>query len=257
MALNTYSKFYFGWTVTESSKYIDFNEGASELSAELQVGSYNSSSLATEIKRAMEEAGALTYTVSFNRSTRKFTISAGSNFALLTTTGSHLGALAFDLIGYTGADKTVASSYVADAISGGSYSPQFKLQSYISSEHLRRAIDVSVNKTTSGRVEVVSFGQEKFMECEIKFITDIAQSGPIVNNESGVADYLEFIRFAITKGQVEFMADQSNVDTYEVFILESTEDSSDGTGYRLIEEYDRGLAGYYRSGKLKFRVFEE
>lgn len=257
MALNTYSKFYYGWTVTEASKHIDFNEGGAELTAELIVGSYSSSTLADEIKRAMEDAGALTYTVTFNRSTRKFTISAGSNFALLTTSGSHIGTLAFDLIGYTGADHTGASSYVADAVSGGTYSPQFKLQSYISSEHLRRAVDVSVNKTTSGRVEVVSFGLEKFMECEIKFITDIAQSGPILNNDTGVADYLAFIRFAVTKGQVEFMVDSNDVDTYEVFILESTEDSSDGTGYRLIEEYDRGLAGYYKSGKLKFRVFEE
>jgi hypothetical protein len=253
MALKTYSKFYYGWVISKDNFYFNFKEGAGpELTAKIKIGSYSSSALANQIKLSLDAAGALTYTVSFNRTTRKFTISTTSAFTILGLTGSNVEQSCLSLLGYNLVDTSSANSHVGNNVSGFEYAPQFKLQSYISTEHLRRASDSSLNVSTSGKIEFVSFGTEKRMECDLMFITDIFQSGAIRNDPSGVTNYLNFIRFATTKAPIEFMESESAVDTYEVFVLESTEEDKNGTGYRLIEEYGKGLAGYFRSGKLVF-----
>jgi hypothetical protein len=257
--IDTRSVFYYGFEIDEDNYQLDFNEGGSELTAELAIGSYTATEFLTVLKTALDAAGALTYTVTMNRTTRVITIAATGNFSLLTTSGMHLGTSCFTLIGFSGADKTGAATYSGSAAAGSSYAPQFLLQDYVASQDLQQAVDASVNKTASGRVEVVKFGTEAFMECNIKFATNITQlsGGPITNSATGEDDLRTFMQYLVTKGPIEFMADVSDRATYETMILESTPESQNGTGYRLKEMYDIGCVGYFQTGKLKFRVVEE
>lgn len=103
------------FVVDDNNKYIDFDEGGSELTATLTTGNYNGQTLAAEIKTQMDVAGALTYTVTYNESTLKFTIAATSNFTLRWNTGTHKTQDISDLCGYDdSANDTGASSYTAD-----------------------------------------------------------------------------------------------------------------------------------------------
>ncbi len=255
MSLNTHSKFYYGFTIDETNSSLDFKEGAPEIQATIDSGSYTPEELAVAIKTALDAVGANTYTVSFNRTTRVFTISTGSNFQLLVSTGSRAGSSIFSTIGLTGSDRTGASTYSGVA-SGSEYTTQFILQDYVPEENFRRAAYASVNKSASGEVEVVTYGIERFFEMNFKFITDVEMTNdcPIRNNPNGISDFLDFIRFATTKAKMEFMPDEDDVNSFYKVILESEPSEKDGTGYKLKELYDKGLPGYYDSGVLKFRV---
>lgn len=256
MSLITFSKFYFGHTVTSSNCKINFKEGVPELTATLNIGSYSLTEYAAEIKRAMDAAGALTYTVAINRTTRVITISAGSNFQLLTSTGSNLTISAFTMIGFTGSDRTGASTYAGNTGSGSTYTPQFILQSHISSEDWQQAVDAVVNKSASAKVEVVSFGTEKFVQLKIRFANNLVQptNGPIRTNLTGVTDLETFIKYLITKAPIEYMPDESAPSTFQKLILEKTEESQNGTGYKL-KEIPR-IKGYFDTSVLTMRVIE-
>lgn len=254
--VNTYSIFYYGYEIDISNQYLDFDEGGGELTATIAVGSYSLQQFLDAVKTALDAAGGLTYTVSVDRATRLVTISAGANFTLKVTSGSHAAASCFGLLGFSGADKTGTDSYTGSSESGTAFEPQFWLQDYIASTDYRRAVEASVNTTASGSVEVVTFGTQQFVQMNIRFQTDIAQSGnsPIKNDVNGVDDLRAFMQHLITKAPVEFMPNINQRTTYETLILESSSLSRDGIGYRLRELYNQGLPGYYDTGVLTFRV---
>lgn len=258
MSLTTHSKFYFGTEVTDITTYIDFDEGAGELTATLNVGSYSIEDLANEVSRALNAAGGQTYTVAFDRTTRKFTISAAGAFSLLIGTGSHSGSTAFTLIGYTGNDVGPATSHVGDSVVGSEYVTQFILQSFVDGEHQQGPVYSSINKSASGAVEALSFGNEKFIDMNIKFANNYAHgsNAPIRQNLTGVTNLVTFMKWLVTKAPVEFMRDESAPETFETLTLESTPDDKNGMKFKLKELYDRGLPGYFETGVLKFRVME-
>lgn len=258
MALSTRSKFFYGWEVLPTNKYIDFNDGTSTLQAELTIGTYTPDGLAQEIALKMNSVASVNFTVTFNRSTKKFTISSASNFQLLFGSGLQYAQSIASMIGFAASDYTSANTYTSPVSSGYEYAPQFYLQSYKPTSNNRSAIDAVVNKSASGVIEVIKFGSERFMSCEIIFITDIYQAlgSVITNDQNAVSSYISFIEWCTNKSKVQFMPDINNLSTYQDFILESTDASSDGLDYELIELYDRGLANYFRSGNLKFRLLE-
>jgi hypothetical protein len=255
MSLSTFSIFYYGYDITPENNIMNFSEGGGELSATIAIGSYSFTSLAVAIETALNAAGALTYTVSVNRTNRTYTIAATGTFSLLALTGSQSATGPWSLIGFS-ADQTGMTTYTGSA-SGSTYTPQFILQDYIPSAHWRSAAQSTVNRTASGRVELIKFGDEQFIQCSMKYINNYTQpSGPITNNASGVSQFLTFMQFAISKAPMEFMADTANRSTFEKVILESTGESKDGVGFKIKEMYDQGLPGYYESGTLVFRVVE-
>ena len=257
MIINSFSKFYYIDEVTTQNFYLDFDEGAGELSAEVDSGSYTPTELALAVESALNDTGLLTYEVTFNRADRSYTIEADGNFSLLIDTGSHVGNDIFPLTGFIGADLTGLATY-AGAAAASQYLPQFRLQDYVSPEDLQKAISPSVNKSASGDIEVVRFGVEKFYEFNIMFITNIDQGvgGPIRTNLSGEEAARLFLRFCTTKNKLEIMPDEKNLGDYHTILLESTEEDSKGTGYRLKELYAKGLPGYFETGKLVFRLVE-
>ena len=256
--IETRSSFFYIDPVDSTNFYLDFDEGGGELTAEVSVGSFTHSELPDAIEAALNGAGALTYSVTFDRDTRKFTISASGPFSLLIGTGTHVGADVFPLLGFTGSDVGPATSHVGNLKAGTEYRPQFWLQDWVDQEDNQRAISPAVVKTASGEVEVVKFGTEKFFEFSIMLATDIDQGEAnfIENDPSGVANLRAFLQFAVEKNNFEFMPDRDNKADFYKVLLESTEESANGTGYKIKELYDKGLPNYFESGKLVLRLRE-
>lgn len=254
MSITTRSQFFYGHTITEDNQWIDFDEGGPEISVQLDIGDYTLTEFAAELAAKMTQAGALTYTASINRTTRKITLSAGSNFALRVTTGTHLATSAFSLIGFT-SNKTGASSYLADTESGSVYKPQAVFRDYVPFEDNNSALSSVVNESESGIVETVSFGSKRIAQMNIWLITDKAQQSysSTENNPNARAEARAFLEYITTKAKFEFMPDRSTPATFYKVILEKTPESDNGTAYRLKKMFNNGVEGYYETGELELR----
>jgi hypothetical protein len=256
MSLTTFSKFYYGHEVTSDNNVIEFNEGGPTLTAAIQPGFYTLTEYALAVAQALTDAGALTYTGSVSRSSRKITISAGSNFALLVSSGT-AGSSAFPMMGFSGADLTGASTYTGNNGSGYVYSPQFILQDHVSSDNFKRTIQAQVNESADGTTEVVRFGVVRFVRFNIMMITNISMDGIVIrNNPTGVSEANQFMNYITKIAPIEFMPDELTVATFQKIQLESTQQSKDGIDYTLKEFYDKGLPGIFETGVLTFRVLE-
>jgi hypothetical protein len=250
----THSAFYYGIEINTSNNKICFNEGGPEIIATIPSKRYTLTNFADAIEAAMNAEGTLNYVVTVDRTARTYTISGDSNFSLLVSTGSSVND-AYAIMGFTGLDRTGDDSYLSNLAVGASYRPQFRLQNYVEFNDNQDQAETTLHKTASGKVELIKFRTDKIMECELMFITDIDQGlgGYITSNSTGVDDARAFLEYAIEKGPIEFIPDISSVATFTNCILESTSESSDGLGFRLKEEYAKGLPGYYTTGLLKFR----
>ena len=256
MSLSTLSKFYYGHTVDLTNCYIDFDEGGAELSAQIASGNYTLTEYLTAVKVALDAVGALTYSVSVNRSTRIITISSTSNFTLRRNTGSHSSNNAWAMLGFTTvANSTGASTYAGTLESGSVYIPQALLTEHIPSENWLEKNDASVNESASGIVQVIYFGDTRFIQFNIRFATDRTISSlqtQIETQASGVANLRTFMDYLVSKYKFEFMPDRSTTSTYYKVILEKTEESKNGVSYKLKEL--KNTSGYYETGRLILRV---
>jgi hypothetical protein len=254
MSIDTYSAFTYGHTITTDNNYINFNEGAGELSATVAIGSYSLSEFIDAISVALNSTGTLEYSVSIDRSTRLITITSTANFDLLVTSGSNASISAYSLIGYIGADLTGASSYEGDSSSGSYFEPQNILQSYVAFIDNVKTTNAAVNQSASGIVEVVSYGAVRFMECNIVPQTDITGQGSIKDDANGVANLRDFISYCITKAPIEFIPDIDTPSTFTKCLLESTRESKQGVDFK-IKQFKK-LFAYFQSGALVFRELE-
>jgi hypothetical protein len=258
MAITTRSQWYFGQFISETNFAIDIEESGNPIAASLNPGDYSLTNFATEIARALNNSGALnTYTVTVDRDTRAYTISADGPFDILPITGPRAGLSGWQVIGFD-ADQTGASSYTGGG-SGSVYRPQFLLQDYVPSENDQGSQEASVNDSASGNTEVVSFGSVKFMSCNIRYITEqpMGYKAPIENNQNAVSEARDFLLYLTQKRIVEFMPDRETPATFESMILESTRQSSQGTRFQLQERFANNLPNYYDTGLLRFRIVEE
>lgn len=259
MALMTRSKFYFGHEVTLQNNYFDFQETGPILTAELKVGYYSPTEFIIELQRALNEKGAYTYTVNFNRSTRIVSISASSVFAIRGASGPNSGNLLYSLIGYdSSSDLTGAGLYTFTNKSGQEYKPQFFLLDYVSADEKQEAIDSSISVTATGKVEVVSFGIQKFFEFTIDYVNSypVSTADQIESNINGKSDAINFLQNIVKKGHIEFIPDRDKVNEFYTLLLESTSSSRNGTGYKLQEKIGQGLVGYFSTGLLTWRLIE-
>lgn len=258
MAILTTPVFYYVDQINSSNFLINFKEpniSSAELTAELNAGGYSLTELGAEVARALNAAGQQEYTATFDRDTRKFTFTSTDTFELLASSGSAIGTSPFSILGFDAIDKTGASSYESDSASGTEYTPQFPLQEFVGFEDQIDAILPSVNESASGTVEILTYGNRQLMNFSIKYITDNPQSStsPITNNANAVQEVRDFLTFAITKSNIEFMKDSSNRSAYDIILLERTRSSRTGTGFTLRELYNQNLIGFYETGDLRFR----
>lgn len=244
------SVFFYGHNITTENNLLPFNDGEDK-NATLKIGDYTLTEFVAEVQRALNDASTITFTVSVVRSTRIITIAGDSNFGLNTTSGS-IGNC-FSLLGFEGADKSGASSYVGTLASGSEFKPQFKLQKFVNFGDEVSSIYSSVARSANGTIETVSFGDEEFMSCVIAYQTNIPQSGgPIENQTNGLDNLRTFLQYITKKRKIEICLDRDSVNSYFKCILESTEANGNGTGYKL-KEYFGSHMGYFSSGNLKFR----
>lgn len=259
--INTYSSFLYGFTIDSDNKYLDFKEGAgAEVTAVLTTGDYTLQDLMQNIEDAMNEAGGLSYAVTANRTTRIITITvASSTMNLLAATGTNVASSVFSTIGFASSDSGNVTSKAGTTAVSSLYYPQYKLQDYVDQKDSRKLREATLQTSSAGLVRVHSFGVDRMFEFSMKFATDIFQpsSGPIVNNSTGVDDLREFMQYCIQKKFLEFMPDKDSPNTFYRVVLESTSDDGKGMGYKLQEQYSKGLVGYYETGILKFRVIED
>lgn len=253
--IQTFSKFYYGHTIDEDNYWLDFQEGANPVvAAQINIGEYTLTDFTTQVASAMNLVGDFDYTVTVNRDTRIITVSSTGSFELLPVTGVNASKSVFGLLGFS-ADTGQATSHVATAASGSVWTPQYKAQDFVDFQDQQAAVDGVSRQTTSGKVESVRFGTTETMEAKFTFITDILQRTgcPIESDPIGVANARDFLEYATTKADLEFIPDRDDSSTFVKCLLESTDASSDGLGFKLQELYSRGLVGYYDTGLLKFR----
>jgi len=106
------------FVIGATNKYIDFDEGGAELTATITPATYNAQELVTEIMTQMDDAGVLTYTVSYSESTGKFTIAATGAFTLRWQSGTNTANTAGVPLGFdVSANDTGTDTYTGDYIS--------------------------------------------------------------------------------------------------------------------------------------------
>lgn len=254
--IKTFGKFYYGHTVTNLNRRIDFKEGAGpDLMATVDIGEYSLTDFLDAVSSALNLAGSETYTVTVDRTTRLITISATGSFTLLAGSGISVGQDLYNLLGFNQSDTSSASSHIGDFSSGSEWVPQYLPQDNIEFDNNQIHIDGTVKQSTDGTVEAVKFGVKKIMEVNYKFITDIQQSSnsPVLNDQDGVLNARTFLEYATTKADLEFIPDKNNPDVFAKCLLESTNEDKDGLSFKLKEQYSKGLVGYFETGLLKFR----
>jgi hypothetical protein len=255
--IKTYPLFYYDYRITAQSFYLNFDDGIGDISAQLRPGNYSPTKLANEVSRAMSTSGNQDYVCTFNRADRSFTITAALPFSLLITSGANAGLSAFGVLGFSGDDLAGLTSYTGNP-AGKEYSPQFLPQDFIGFSDFKEFAEASINESASGEVEIYSIGQRSFMEFNITLATNLNQGrgGVIRSDSQGVEKLRDFLAYSITKGELEFMENETDRLNYSTIILESTASSSTGTGYKLNELYSRGLPEYFETGRLKWRLKE-
>lgn len=250
MAIFTESIFYMLNPVTQNNYKLNFNEGAGELTADFNVGSYTVTTILTEIERAMNEVGTQEYTALIDRDTRKVTISAASNFDLLISSGSNTGLSVFSLLGFTGVDLVGLNSYEGEP-AGFVFSPPYLLQSYKDFANNKEGISPSINESASGETEIITFGSKRYMEANIRFLSNSKSIGGRKVNPSGLTEAITFLDFCIEKFKLEFIKDKTDTSTFDTVLLESTRKDKNGVGYELKE--DKDFLDVFETGVLKFR----
>lgn len=256
--ITTRSKFYYGHTITTLNQAIDFSEGAGELQANIAIGTYTLQEFLDAIKAALDGVGALTYTVSVNRTTRVITIAATGTFSLLCNTGSRQGSSAWSLMGFDlGADRTGAATYDGDTGSGSEYITQAIINDYVAADDWQLKENADVSVTATGIKQTASFGDGKRIQLNIRHITNQAYSNracdpnDIYNNATGIEDARALMNYLIAQGRAEFMPDIDSPANFEKVILEKTNKSGDGVAYSLS---NMEVFGHLQTDKLLFRV---
>lgn len=112
------SKSTGNYVIDATNNKINFTEGGSELTATITSGTYNSTTLAAEIKTQLDSVGASNvYTVSKSETTGLWTIAATGAFNLLNNTGTNQSVSCLKLCcGFANSDRTGGSTYTGPNI---------------------------------------------------------------------------------------------------------------------------------------------
>lgn len=190
--------------VTAANRSLDFKSsgGGPEKQASLRVGLYSLTALANEVARAMSDAdgGANVYTVTVNRTIgggtqNRVTIATdGVYLDLLFATGSRTASTCAGLLGYNVTDRTGSLSYAGNNTAGTiivpTY-PPYDLQQPGTIHDARR----SLNETTSGLVETVSFSTFRNFQFKIRYIEE---------DSAEFSTFQDFHIWLLRGGPVEF-----------------------------------------------------
>lgn len=113
---------YMEFKVDANNQCIDFKEnGVDDLTAIIPEGNYTASELEAEIESRLEDTSAnnIDYTVSYDSSTKKFTIQNDGSLTglnILWASGTNTANSASSLLGFDAADDTGALTYTSDNV---------------------------------------------------------------------------------------------------------------------------------------------
>jgi hypothetical protein len=262
MALKRYSAFYYGHTVEDNNSYINFRDAgtgaALQYSGIVDVGSYTLTGFGNKVAQALNEVGSQIYTVTLDRVTRRFTISAPNNFELLISTGNQKTLSVFQLLGFTGLnDLTGSNTYTADSPSGEAYITQTPLKNFSDFNKNKEKNDATVRTTASGLTEVISYSTLERLKCDLPLITNITPQRFIRETNTGVEEAEAFMDYAISKAPLEFVYDFTDPFNFVPCILDRTGSNSKGVGYELREKVRQALPFYYELNGLVFLKIED
>lgn len=259
MALKTRSKFWYGPELSSTEIFFQFKEGMGPvLTATFVPKVYTPELIAQALASAMNAVGTQIYTVNVDRSTRKLFIDSDTqDFTILSFSNPLDQVAIYQKLGFdTQMDIEVVSGvgHLADNTIGTEYLPQFYLLDYVPSSRNQDVIDSTINESGSGVVEVITFGLKKMVEFTIDYINDYSNGDSIIEtNPTAVADAEAFMANVVKKSAIEFMPDRDTPSEYAFLRIETTQASSKGLGFKLIEKTGEGLTDYYTTGLLKFR----
>lgn len=255
MALESYSTFYYIEPVDNSNFYLNISEdGTTVLDAEVEIGEYSMTRLATAVQTALNSIGANSYTVTFNRESRTYTIAADATFEIRAATGPQVGNDLWPILGFSAVDTAAALSHESNNAAGTEFSPQFYLQDYVMQGQSVGATSGVRATTTNGLVEIVSFGRQEFIECTIKYQNSRNQaSGPIKKSATGYEDFKAFLDFGITASPIEFMENINDKNSFVTVLLESLPGDNKGLSYKIKEQLPE-LPNFYELGPIVFRI---
>ena len=261
MALNTYSAFYYGHTVTKNNRVLNFRDAGlvspDQYAAFVDFGSFTLTNFGDKVAQAMNNLGNQEYTVSLDRATRKFTISADNNFELLLDSGSNKTISVFSLLGFTGnVDLTGSNTYTADSPSGDAYITQTPLKNFTDFDKNKEKAEAAVKTTPAGITEVVSYSTLERMKCDFPLITNYVPQRYIRETQTGVEELIHFMDYAINKAPMEVILDYKQPEIYTSCILDKTKKNRKGVGYELREKVKDSLPGYYELSGLEFLKIE-
>lgn len=257
-----YSKFVYGFTLDATNNVLPIKLLLTEYTVYIPIGRYTGESLAVAIKAACEaEVPTETFTVTYDKVTRKFYILCSNGFEILFGSGVVTLNNCASVIGFNNTDHTVTLNpplfdYESDFAAGYEYKPQFPLQSYNKLGTIKKLTDPVVNKTADGEIEMVYYGEENYIEFEIKYITDIhyPDGSLIRNNQNALSEVKSFLNYCILKNIVTFYPDENSDEVINIRLDKTSEDSTNGTAYRIEEEYNANMPNYYKTNKLTWRV---
>lgn len=261
MALKKYSAFIYGHTINSNNRFLNFGESyldPDQRTAILDIGSYTISQMAGKIAEALNAAGNQEYTVTLDRNTRRFTISAPNPFELLVSSGNQAGVSVFSLIGFTGnVDLITQTAYSSDDPSGSMYITQTPLANFSDFDKNREKAEASVKTTPSGITEVVAYSTLERAKMDFPLITNYTPQRYIRETNTGVEEALDFLNYAINKAPMEFLYEFDQPNNYIPVILDKTARSRSGTGFELRERVRDSLPGYFDIKGLVFLKIEE
>lgn len=257
-----YSKFIYGFTLDATNNVFPIKVLLTEYTVYIPIGRYTGTSLAIAIKAACEaEVPTETFTVTYDKVTRLFYIQCSNGFEILFGSGIITANNCASVIGFNNTDHTVTLNpplfdYQSDFAAGYEYKPQFPLQSYVKNGQVKKLTDSILNKTADGDIEMIYYGEENYIEFEIKYITEIQYpSGSLIrNNQSALTEIKSFLNYCILKNIITFYPDENSSECIDIRLEKTSEDATNGTAYRIEEEYSANMPNYYKTNKLTWRV---
>ena len=251
MALTQKSLFLYGLQVTSLNSSLDFKASSTGpvLQATIPIGFYSLTDLINAVVSAMAAVDATnTYTCTANRAVsggtqNRVTIStSGSFLSLLFSSGSRSASTIAPLLGFAVADQTGATTYTGTATAGTALQPAWWGKSYLDPYSLRTNFG-SLNISANGTKEAITYQIQQFYEVQF----DYEPYSAVVNS------WQPFLTWAIQQQAFEFTPDITNPNVFANVTLESTEEDSQGLGYRM-KEMLPDMPFLYTTGILRFRV---
>lgn len=261
MSINTQSYFHYGIEFTRECNKIDIQLSTFEfITLTFAPGSYCPTDLVLEMKLQFEGLGYENFLASFDPESCRIKIETTDTtpFRIGFTSGPNRECKAWEILGIV-EDPTALylPELVATNMIGKKYNPQFYLQGYLGPETNSQLVDATVNTSSSGKCEVLFCRQDRFIQFEIKWISDCpSKCTSYISDPEGVKKATDFLNWAMCRKCIIFVPDCTKPDEYCEIKLDRLGRDRKGTALQLTEMF-RNIGcekKYYETGRIRWRV---